>query len=317
MPLDPQAQAVLDFLIASGRPPLNTLSPAEARAVARLSAPVFALPAEPVAAAEDRTIPGPGGAIPVRLYRPRGSAAAERLPVLVFCHGGGFVIGDLETHDRTCRALANRAGAAVLAVDYRLGPEHRFPAAVEDAWAATRFVAEHGAALGLDPARLAVGGDSAGANLAAVSALLARDSGLTLAGQILFYPVTDFAGGTQSYRDFADGYMLTREAMDWFSSHYLRGPDDIADWRASPLRARDLAGAAPALVVTAGFDPLCDEGKAYADRLAAAGVPTRYRCFAGMIHGFLGMTKALAAAGQALDEAAAALREAFAPAGAG
>jgi acetyl esterase len=197
-------------------------------------------------------------------------------------------------------------------VDYRLAPEHKFPAAVEDCWVATRWVREQGAAIGVDPGRIAVGGDSAGGNLAAVVALLARDADLPLAFQLLVYPATDFANDKPSHDLFAEGYMLTRTSIAWFSGNYLAGAADIADWRASPLRAASLAGVAPALVITAGFDPLRDEGKAYADRLAEAGVPVRYVCHDGMIHGFFGMTGTIDVARRAIDEAGAALAAAFA-----
>jgi acetyl esterase len=315
MPIDPQAQSVLDLLLSAGRPPLETLTPAEAREVARSSSLFFALPPEDVAAAADRIIPGPGGPIRVRLYRPAGSRADALLPVLVYFHGGGFVIGDLDTHDGICRILANRAGCAVLAVHYRLAPEHPFPAAVEDSWAAVEWVRAQGHAAGLDPARIAVGGDSAGGNLAAVMALLARDAKLPLAFQLLIYPVTDFAGDTPSSRAFADGYFLTRSSMDWFSGHYLQRPGDALDWRASPLRAASLAGVAPALVLTAGFDPLLDEGKAYADRLREAGIAVRYRCYDGQIHAFVGMTKLVEEGSRALGECGAAVKAGFAASG--
>jgi acetyl esterase len=312
MALDPQAKAVLDFLEASGHPPLHTLPPPEAREATRTGFMLLSLPPEPVALAEDRTIPGAGGPLPVRLYRPQGIRADAALPVLVFFHGGGFVIGDLDTHDPACRVLANRSGAAVLSVDYRRAPEQKFPAAVEDAWAAVQWAHEHGATVGLDSARIAVGGDSAGGNLAAVTALMARDAGLRLAFQLLIYPTTDMAAETASQREFADGYFLTRDAMHWFFGHYLARPEDARDWRASPLRAASLAGVAPALVLTAGYDPLRDEGKAYADRLRDAGVAVRYHCYEGMIHAFVSMTKPIAKGSRALEECGAALKAAFA-----
>jgi acetyl esterase/lipase len=312
MAIDPQAQAILDYIVASGRPPLETLDPTAARAVARTMFVYFAAPPEPVAAATNDSLPGPGGMIPIRIYRPAGAAGDAVLPALVFFHGGGFVIGDLDTHDPTCRALANRGGCAVVSVDYRLAPEHPFPAGVEDCWAAVEGVRLQAARLGIDGARLAVGGDSAGGNLAAVTALMARDAGVELALQLLIYPVTDLRGSSASYHQFADGYLLTRAAMVWFGRHYMKRPGDAADWRASPILAADLAGLAPALVVTAGFDPLRDEGRDYADRLAAAGIETDYRCFDGMIHGFLGMNRAVETAETALAACGAALRRAFA-----
>jgi acetyl esterase len=233
--------------------------------------------------------------------------------VLVYFHGGGWTFGDLDTHDVVCRELANLARSALASVDYRLAPEHKFPAAVEDAVAATRWVAREATALALDPRRIAVGGDSAGGNLAAVVALVARDEGgPSLVMQVLIYPATDMAADTPSHAEFADGYVLTREAILWSRANYLRSPDDVADWRASPLRARDHTRLPPASIVTCGFDPLRDEGRAYADRLQAAGVPVTYECFEGMVHGFVTMGGAIAAAHHALYRCAQALRQAFA-----
>jgi acetyl esterase len=260
----------------------------------------------PVAETRDLTAPGPAGPIPLRLYRP---AAEGALPVLVFFHGGGWVVGDIETHDTVCRHLANRAECVVVSVDYRLAPEHKFPAAVDDAYAATAWVADNAAALGADPVRLAVGGDSAGGNLAAAVSLMARDaSAPRICYQLLIYPATDAAMRHESIARFAEGYVLTRSTMRWFYEQYLRSPDDAADWRVSPLVAPDLAGLPPALVMTAGYDPLCDEGDAYAERLAGAGVPVEHRRFSGQIHGFVTNGKIIRAAEVALDEAAAALK---------
>jgi len=312
MPIDVQAQSVLDLILAAGRPPIETLTPAAARDAARASALFFALPPEAVAATETRAIPGPAGPVPVRTYRPFGAHRDATLPVLIYFHGGGFVICDLDTHDGVCRILANRSGCAVLAVDYRLAPEHPFPAAVEDAWAAVAWVRAEGRAAGLDPACIAVSGDSAGGNLAAVVALLARDAKLPLAFQCLIYPVTDFAGETQSARTFAEGHLLTRASMNWFRGLYLQRPGDSEDWRASPLRAASFAGVAPAMVLTAGCDPLRDEGKAYADRLREAGVAVRYRCYDGQIHAFVGMNKMIDEANRALAECGEAVKAALA-----
>lgn len=311
MALDKQAQDVIDIIARAGRPGYQTMTAPEARlAYKETRGPLQAPPPE-VAAVADRSIAGPGGPLALRLYRPLASGAGQALPALVYFHGGGWTIGDLDTHDVICRLFANRAGCAVISVDYRLAPEAKFPAAVEDCWAATRWVREQGAAIGIDPGRLAVGGDSAGGNLAAVVALLARDADLKLALQLLIYPATDFANDKPSHERFAEGYMLTRTSIAWFTDNYLTGPADIADWRASPLRAASLAGTAPALVITAGFDPLRDEGKAYADRLAAAGVPVRYVCHDGMIHGFFGMTGKIDVARHAIDAAGAALAAAL------
>ena len=304
--LDPQAKAVIDLVIKSGRPPYHQLSPKEARQMFRETRPASTPPAPEIGAVKDLTADG----VPLRLYRPQGVSAAVRLPALVFFHGGGWVIGDLETHDVLCRQLTAGAGISVVAVDYRLAPEHKFPAAVDDAWAASRWVAAHASELGVDAGRLAVGGDSAGGNLAAVVALLARDHGAPSIGlQILLYPVTDVGAESQSYIEFADGFMLTRDSMRWFAAHYLRGKQDAADWRVSPLRTPSLAGAAPALVVTAGFDPLRDEGDAYAQRLREAGVRVDHACYGGMIHGFAPMGRLIETGNRAIAHVAGALRE--------
>jgi len=237
---------------------------------------------------------------------------SQRLPALVFFHGGGWVIGDLETHDVVCRQVTAEAGVSVIAVDYRVAPEHKFPAAVDDAWAATRWIVAHAGELGIDAARIAVGGDSAGGNLAAVVALLARDAGAPRIGlQILTYPVTDLVSESQSYTDLADGYMLTRDSMRWFRAQYLAKEADAADWRVSPLRAPSLAGLPPALVITAGYDPLRDEGEAYARRLREAGVSVDAVCFGGMIHGFVPMGKLIETAFRAVTLIAGSLRYAL------
>jgi acetyl esterase len=312
MPLDPAAQAVLDMIKAAGGPPYETLSPGVARELYLGSRGALAPEPAPVASVEALSAEGPHGPIPLRYYRPEGSTAGQILPVLVFYHGGGWVIGDLDTHDVVCRHLANRGGCAVVAVDYRLGPEHKFPAAVDDAFAATRFVAAQAAALKLDPTRLAVGGDSAGGNLAATVSLLARDRGLTgIRLQLLIYPATDFTGNYGSQERYAEGYLLTRANQAWFRGHYLADPADQADWRASPLLAESHRGLPPAYILTAGYDPLCDEGEAYAKRLESAGVAVTRRLFPGQIHGFITMGKAIPAAGTALDEAGDALRTHF------
>lgn len=314
MPLDPDAQRILDLVAQSGKPPYEELSPEAARRLYRDGRRVLAPDPMPIAEARDLTAPGPHGPVPLRLYRPE--AAARPLPALVYFHGGGWVIGDIETHDGVCRHLANAARCAVLSVDYRLGPEHRFPAAVDDAFAATRWVAGQAEALGLDPRRLAVGGDSAGGNLAAVVSLLARDAGSPpLCCQLLFYPATDLGMSFPSQERFAEGYLLTRANQLWFHGHYLRGPEDREDWRASPFKARSLEGLPPAYVLTAGFDPLRDEGEAYARRLVEAGVRVTSRRFPGQIHGFLTMGRIIAASAAALDEAGVILAHAFAGGG--
>jgi acetyl esterase len=308
MPLDPQARFVLDQIAAQGGMNMSQLSPDEARkAFEQLRLPI---PPEPVAEIENRTIPGVAGALPVRIYRAEGTATPS--PAVVFFHGGGWVIGDLESHDNFCRALANRTQVVVVAVDYRLAPEHRYPAAAEDCYAAARWVAEHGAEIGVDGARIAVAGDSAGGNLSAAVALMARDrGGPILRHQVLVYPVADHDFGTPSYRDNATGYLLTRDDMQWFWRHYVPDEAQRNEPYASPLRAEKLGGLPPATVITAEYDPLRDEGEAYARRLAAAAVPVTQRRFDGMIHGFFGFGELIDLAREAVADAARELRRAF------
>jgi acetyl esterase/lipase len=312
MALDPQAQAVIDLVVKSGRPAYHQLSPKDARQLFRETRPA-STPAPPeIGSVRNLTADGPHGPIPLRIYRPAGVPASTPLPAYVCFHGGGWVIGDLDTHDVLGRQITAASGASVVSVDYRLAPEHKFPAAADDAWAATRWVVAHAGELGLDASRLAVGGDSAGGNLAAVVSLLARDAGgPSIALQVLIYPVTDVAAETRSYQDFADGYLLTRDAMRWFVAHYLDARDEAADWRASPLRAPSLAGLPPALVVTAGFDPLRDEGEAYARRLRDAGVRVDSVGYGGMIHGFVPMGRLIDTASHAVTLIAGSLRQAL------
>lgn len=308
MPLHPQMQAVLDLFAKF--PQTHTLSAPEARRVmVERRALIKAVP-EPVAKVENRTIPGPAGEIPLRIYMPEGSGP---FPVLVYFHGGGWVLGDLESHDGVCRVLANAARCVVASVDYRLAPEHKYPAAAEDCYAATQWVAANAASIGGDPERIAVGGDSAGGNLAAVVALMARDKGgPRLRHQLLVYPVTDFSFDTPSYGQNAQGYSLGKADMEWFWRQYL--PDEAAGREpyASPLRATDLSHLPPALVITAEYDPLRDEGEHYAERLRQAGVPTDLRRYDGMIHGFFAMSAGVDVARAAVNHAADALRTAFA-----
>ena len=313
MALDPQAKAVIELVIKSGRPAYHTLSPKDARQLFRDTRPASTPTPPEIGTVKNLSANGQAGPIPLRVYRPVGVADDVQLPGLVYFHGGGWVIGDLDTHDVQCRQLTAEARITVISVDYRLAPEHKFPAAVDDALVATRCVARHGPELGVDTRRLAVGGDSAGGNLAAVVALLARDSteGPAIAFQVLVYPVTDVGTESRSYQDFADGHLLTRDSMRWFTNHYLRSPEDAEGWRASPLRARSLAGLPPALVITAGHDPLRDEGAAYAARLTEAGVRVDYVCYGGMIHGFLPMGRLIDTGNRALSHVAATLREAL------
>jgi acetyl esterase len=309
--LDPHAAQVLALVRMARRPAFETVTAVEARAMYREGRVAVSPDPPDVAAVRDLTAPGPAGPIPLRLYRGAETGAAP-LPVLMFFHGGGWVIGDLDTHDVVCRRLANAAGCAVVSVDYRLAPEHKFPAAVEDCIAATNWVAAEAASLGLDGTRLAVGGDSAGGNLTAVVALHARDhAGPALRMQLLIYPATEFAMNHPSHVVRGEGYLLTHSTMKWFSDAYLRSDADIADWRASPLRAPDLSALPPAYVITAGFDPLCDEGAAYAERLVAAGVRVNHVHLPGQIHGFITMGKLIPAAGEATLAAGAALRAAL------
>jgi acetyl esterase len=312
MALDPQCRAVIDLVIKSGRPAYHTLSPKDARQLFRETRPASTPTPPEIGAVNDLLAEGPTGAVPVRIYRPVGAAADALLPGLVYFHGGGWVIGDLETHDVLCRQLTAEARVSVVAVDYRLAPEHKFPAAADDAWAATRWLVANAARLGIDAKRLAVGGDSAGGNLAAVVALMARDAGApSIACQVLLYPVTDASTESPSYRAFADGYLLTLDSMRWFIDHYLASNDQANDWRVSPLRAASLAGLPPTLILTAGFDPLRDEGEAYARALRDAGVRVDYSCYGGMIHGFVPMGRLIDAGNRAVAHIAASLREAL------
>jgi len=304
MALDRDAERVLEMVRLSGRPPYETLTAPEARELFLAVREVLAPDPPPVAEIRELLAPRSSGAtIPLRLYRGATTASGEILPALVYFHGGGWVIGDLDTHDSLCRHLANAARCIVVAVDYRLAPEDRFPAAVEDCFAATAWVAQETAALGVD---------RAGGNLAAVVSLIARDRGAPkLRFQALLYPAVDCGMTHPSHDRFAEGYLLTRPTMKWLYDHYLRGPADADDWRASPLRAADLSGVAPALVLTAGNDVLCDEGEAYACRLRQAGVPVQLRHFPDQIHGFLTMGKIIEATRPALNDVAATLRAAW------
>ncbi len=291
MTLHPGAQAVLDLIAEAGRPSFEEMSVPDCREAYVNSRK--ALQPDPIEVAETRNLsmPGPGGEIALRLYRATPAQAGVLQPVIVYFHGGGWVIGDLESHDTVCRELAVRSGSMLISVDYRLAPEHVFPAAADDAIAAIRWVADNAAELGVDANRLAVAGDSAGGNLAAVAAIAARDGGQKIAFQALFYPVTDFDLTRASYSENGGRPPVKTVTMAWFRDLYLAKPEDQKDWRAAPIHAADLTGLAPAFVLTAGYDPLRDEGKAYADALKAAGNDCTHTCYDGQIHGFLNMAR--------------------------
>ncbi len=313
MPLDPQVQTLLAAAKAAGLPEMWQLTPDQAREQYKLRVRRLDVKEEPIHRVSDRLIPGPDRPIPLRVYEPRAARPDERLPVLMWFHGGGFVIGDLDTHDTACRRLAKEGDCLVVAVDYRLAPESKFPAAVEDCMAALRWVALQGIEIGADVTRIGVGGDSAGGNLAAVCALLARDEGFPkLAHQLLIYPCTAPEPETRSHKLFAEGHLLTRKTITWFYAQYLRNSRDTQDFRFGPLIADDLAGVPPAFVLVAGYDPLRDEGVQYATRLVEAGIDVTFVNMAGMIHGFYIMLGAVDAASDAIRQSGVALRKAFA-----
>ena len=307
--LTPQMRGVLERMARAGRPPLHTLSPQEARAAYELGAGILEVPRAELARAEQLPIPARDGALlGARLVAPD---TAPGLPVLLYLHGGGFTIGSSATHDTLCRELARLAGCAVLSLDYRLAPEHRFPTASNDAWDALAWLARHAGELGLDGARLAVGGDSAGGTLAAVNAILARDAGLPLALQVLFYPGCAAHQDTPSHTRFAHGPILDAAAIDWFFNHYVSDRAEREDWRFAPLLAPDVEGVAPAWIGLAECDPLVDEGIDYADKLRLAGVPVQLEIYRGVAHEFIKMGRAIPEARTAHADAAAALRAAF------
>ncbi len=312
MPLDPIVKGLLDGMAANPQPKLWEMHPAQGREMYRAISSQLDTQGISIGKVENLTIPGPAGPIAARSYTPVASGGTA-LPVLVYFHGGGFVIGDLETHDATCRQIANESGAKVIAIDYRLAPEHKFPAAPEDCYTATKWVENNASNLGVDPNRIAVGGDSAGGNLAAAVCLMAKQKGPHIVFQLLFYPVTQYRANTESMKEFAEGYFLERRSMDWFFDQYTDAATvDPNDPRLSPLAASDLSGLPRAYIVTAGFDPLRDEGKAYADKLNRAGVAAVYLDYPTMIHGFVGMSAVLPQARQAIADACTALRKAFA-----
>ena len=308
MPLDPQAKIILEEDAARGLPAYHELTPSEARKqMLALSAPV-----DPQLMAEhavDRIITGPGGDIPIRLYYPQGNSP---FPVVVYFHGGGWVIGDLDTHHALCHALSNTSGCLLVAVDYRLAPENPYPAAIEDAYAAMCWVAENAETIQADANRIAVLGDSAGGTQATVAAMMARDQGKPdIALQVLIYPITDYNFNTASYQKNAEGYMLTRDLMKWFWNLYIQDESVANEPYVSPLRATDLSGLPEALILTAEYDPLCDEGEAYARRLQEAGIQVTLTRYDGMIHGFMRMTSRLDKGRQALNDVAETLQKAL------
>jgi len=305
--LDPQARHVLDLDRRANGSPFEAGTPEQARRAYEDGLPDLQGEREPVGSVTERTIAGPGGPLTLRIYRGQGAPEAGA-PALLYLHGGGWVIGNLESHDEICRWFANIAGSVVVAPDYRLAPEHKFPAAVEDCRAVLSFMQDHAGALGIEKKRIAVAGDSAGGNLAAVLSLLARGDRVPLTAQLLLYPNTDAAQTAGSYRRFAEGFGLTATTMAWFRDHYIRDAADIGDWRVSPLRAESLAGVAPAFVAIAGHDILADEGEAYARRLQDDGVQVVLKHWPGQIHGFVSMGRHGPASREAVSAAVAAWR---------
>jgi len=306
--LTPAMRDVISRMARAERPPFHTLTPAQARAAYEAGSGVLDIPRPVLKRVEDFSIPARDGhALPARLYAP----SHERLPVLLYFHGGGFTIGSLATHDVLCRQISHLAGCAVVSLDYRLAPEHQFPTAANDAWDALQWLAAHGAGLGLDARHLAVGGDSAGGTLAAMSAILARDAGITLALQLLFYPGCAAHQDTPSHRRFAQGFVLEEADIRWFFNLYLRSPENREDWRFAPLQAPHVDDVAPAWLGLAECDPLVDEAVMYGDKLRAAGVPVELEIYRGVTHEFIKMGRILPEARHAHADAARALRHAF------
>ena len=312
--LDGRTQWLLYLLARSGQPPVEQTTVVEAR----IGYDSFMLEmggkAAPIGEMVDRTIAGPAGSLRIRLYRPAG-AVARLLPAILYIHGGGWVMGSLEGYDLVYRYICARAGCAVLAVDYRLAPEHKFPAGLDDAVAAYRWLTDDATNHGIDPARIVLAGDSAGGNIAAVAAQMLRHEARPPCLQWLIFPATDLGFSTASYASCGENFLVTRAAMEWFRGHYLNDLREIEDPRVSPLRATDLSDVAPALVFTNGIDPLRDEGQAYAERLAAAGTKVIHQEFDSLIHGFIGMRGALQAAARAMDDMVAGLRHELAQLG--
>lgn len=312
MPLDPEAQEVLELQVAAGRPAWSSIGPVAARLQFSETRIASGGPRPDTVSVADHTIARDGRHLPVRLYRPTSASPKALLPTVLWAHGGGWMVGSIETHDGTCGQLAAQAGVAVLSVDYRLAPEAPFPAAFDDVVTALDWASHEGDAIGIDPHLLALGGDSAGGNVAASAALWARDRAMNnVRFQLLVYPVTDCVTATASYALFAEGFGLTRASMQWFIDQYVPQAGDRSDWRAAPLRAASVAGVCPAMVITAGYDPLRDEGRAYARRLRDEGGGCDHLEFGGMMHGFFGMGAVLHGARRAVATAALALNEAL------
>lgn len=309
MVLDPQAEALLKQMEADGVPEVSEMSVPQARMFIEKAFTEMVPNPDLVSEIQNFTVPGPAGKLPVRLYKPE---ASETPPLVVYFHGGGWVIGSVESHDATCRALAKASGCAVASVEYRLAPESAFPAAPEDCFAATVWLAENGGSLGVDSSRLAVAGDSAGGNLAAVVSLMARDKGgPRISCQVLIYPAVDFTRDYPSYEENGEGYFLTTADMKWFKGHYLAGESDAKDSLASPLLAADHSNLPPAIIITCGFDPLRDEGEAYGEKLEAAGVEVTVSRYDGMIHGFVSMIGAIGDARTSIEEMGKRIRAAL------
>ncbi len=313
MTINPDAAKVVELIIASGRPPYPTIGHVAAREIFVASRAILQPDPAPVAEVRDLAAKGPAGPIPLRLYRGKGTEAKSPQPTLIYFHGGGWVLGNLDSHDGVCRDIANAAQCTVISVDYRLAPEAKFPAAADDSIAAAQWIHDNAAELGVDRTRLAVGGDSAGGNLSAVVALHARDNGgPKLKLQVLIYPSADMSSVYPSYEEFAEQLPLTRTTMDWFVDLYLKNrSEDAKDWRASPLHAKSLTGLPPAFVITAAMDPLRDEGEEFARALMKAGVPVEVKRFDGQIHGFLTMGRIVKDSAVAIAYIATELRKAF------
>ena len=306
MPLNQQAQIVLDMIAkaeANGAPRTGEIEAHELREIYKSTRSAYTPKVPELELVEELSIPGVKGNIPARFYRPILATNQDKLPVLIYFHGGGWTIGDIDTHDPVCRLLADSGKFSVLNVGYRLAPENKFPAAVEDAWSAYNWVVDgQGDYLGIDTGAISVGGDSAGGNLATVVSIMARDAKLNLICQALIYPATSFYIDSDSQREFAEGYFLTREGQKWYHSQYLGSDEDRDNWKASPIFADSLEGLAPAYILTCGFDPLRDDGLRYSEKLKKSGVEVVYRCFEGQIHGFITM-------GGIIDETIVAIKE--------